>query len=164
MLDFAKGLFDYNGNAVTTLSIPDKSAAFVYSFQFMRDQIQALPGVNANADIIVGNLVTALTTSLLYPTLRVEPSVITAIGHTFTGVMAGVALTKIPPVRNMATIQDSILEINNGNVIASGQDDQGNAIFVGGLEINADTGELGGPPFEQAVNRIATRTAISRSF
>lgn len=161
MLDFAKGLYDYNGNTVFT---PDKKPAFVYSFNFMRDQIQALAGVNANADIIVGNLVTALTTSINTPTLRIEPSVITAIGHTFTGVMAGVALTKIPPVRNMATIQDSILEINNGTVIASGQDDQGNAIFVGGLEINADTGELGGPPFEQAVNRIATRTTISRSF
>jgi len=161
MLDFAKGLFDYNGNTVFTT---DKTAAFEYSFLFMRDQIQALPDVNANADIIVGNLVTALTTSINTPTLRIEPSVITAIGHTFTGVMAGVALTKIPPVRNSATIQDSILELNNGNVIASGQDDQGNAIFVGGLEINADTGELGGPPFEQAVNRIATRTAIARSF
>ena len=161
MLDFAKGLYDYNGNTVFT---PDKTAAFIYSFEFMRDEIQALAGVNANADIIVGNLVTALTTSINTPVLRVEPSVITAIGHTFTGVMAGVALTKIPPVRNEATIQDSILEIDNGNVIASGQDDQGNAIFVGGLEINADTGELGGPPFEQAVNRIATRTAISRSF
>ena len=161
MLDFAKGLYDYNGNTVFTT---DKTAAFEYSFLFMRDQIQALPGVNANADIIVGNLVTALTTSINTPTLRIEPSVITAIGHTFTGVMAGVALTKIPPVRNSATIQDSILELNNGNVIASGQDDQGNAIFVGGLEINADTGELGGPPFEQAVNRIATRTAIARSF
>ena len=64
----------------------------------------------------------------------------------------------------MSTIQDSILEINNGNVIASGQDDQGNAIFVGGLQISADTGELSGPPFEQAVNRIATRTAIARSY
>lgn len=161
MLDFAKGLYNYNGNTVFTT---DKKAAYVYSFQFMRDQIQALSGVNANADIIVGNLVTALTTSINTPTIRVEPSVITAIGHTFTGVLAGVALTKIPPVRNSATIQDSILEINNGTVIASGQDDQGNAIFVGGLEINAETGELSGPPFEQAVNRIATRTSISRSF
>lgn len=161
MLDFAKGLYDYNGNTVFT---SDKTAAFVYSFEFMRDEINALGGVNANADVIVANLVTALTTSITTPTLRMEPSVITAIGHTFTGVMAGVALTKIPPARNEANIQDSILEINNGNVIASGQDDQGNAIFVGGLEINADTGELGGPPFEQAVNRIATRTAISRSF
>lgn len=161
MLDFAKGLFDYNGNTVFTT---DKTAAFIYSFEFMRDEIQALAGVNSNADIIVGNLVTALTTSISSPTLRIEPSIITAIGHTFTGVMAGVALTKIPPARNEATIQDSILELENGNVIASGQDDQGNAIFVGGLEINADTGELGGPPFEQAVNRIATRTAISRSY
>lgn len=161
MLDFQEGLFDYNGNTVFT---PDKTPAFVYSFQFMRDQMQALPNVNANSDVILANLVTALTTSISTPTLKVEPSLITAMGHTFTGVMAGVALTKIPPARNQATIQDSILEIGSGTVIASGQDDQGNAVFVGGLVINADTGELGGPPFEQAVNRIATRTAISRSF
>jgi hypothetical protein len=161
MLDFAKGLYDYNGNKVFT---PDKTTAFLFSFDFLRDEIKVLPGVNANADFIVDNLVTALGVSINTPVLRTEPSVITAIGHTFTGVMAGVALTKVPPVRNMATIQDSILELNNGSVIASGQDDQGNAIFVGGLEINADTGELGGPPFEQAVNRIATRTSISRSF
>jgi len=161
MIDFARGLFDYNGSPVYT---PDKEAAFIYSFNFMRDEIQTLPGVNANADVIVANLVSALTSTLENPVLRIEPSVITAIGHTFTGVMAGVALTKIPPARNAASIQDSILQINNGVVIASGQDDQGNAIFVGGLEINADTGELGGPPFEQAVNRIATKTSISRSF
>lgn len=161
MLDFAKGLYDYDGNPVFT---SDKEDAFIYSFEFMRNQIQALPNVNANADIIVGNLVSALTTTIQDPTLLIEPSTITAIGHTFTGVLAGVALTKIPPVKNEANIQDSILEIGQGLVIASGQDDQGSAIFVGGMEINADTGELGGPPFEQAVNRIATKTAISRSF
>jgi hypothetical protein len=161
MLDFAKGLFDTMGNRIYT---PDKQSAFIYSFNIIRDQINNLPNVNSNAQNIVTTLITALTTDIVTPLLRVEPSTITAIGHTFTGVLAGVALTKIPPVRNQASIQDSILEINNGTVIASGQDDQGNAIFVGGLQISADTGELGGPPFEQAVNRIATRTAISRSF
>lgn len=161
MLDFARGLYDFNGSKVYT---PDKEAAFIYSFEYMRDQINTTAGVDANAAAIVSTLVTTLKASIISPVLRLEPSTITAIGHTFTGVMAGVALTKIPPVRNEATIQDSILELDNGIVIASGQDDQGNAIFVGGLEINADTGELGGPPFEQAVNRIATRTSISRSF
>ena len=56
------------------------------------------------------------------------------------------------------------MEEDEGVVIASGQDDQGNALFVGGLQIIADTGELGGPPFDQAVRRVATRAAISRSF
>ena len=51
-----------------------------------------------------------------------------------------------------------------GVVIASGQDDQGSALFIGGMKIDADTGELTGPPFEQSVNRIATRAAIARSF
>ena len=161
MLDFAKGLYDYNGNAVFT---SDKTNAFVYSFQFMRDQIQALPGVNANADIIVANLVTALTTTIQNPLTSTQPSVITAIGHTWTAIMAGVALTKIPPAQNFTSIEESILELDDGIVIASGQDDQGSALFIGGMKIDADTGELSGPPFEQAVNRIATRAAIARSF
>lgn len=161
MLDFAKGLYNYDGLPVFT---PDKEEAFIYSFNFMKDEIQTLTNVDSNSDIIVANLVSALTTTIENPVLTVEPSTITAIGHTFTGVLAGVALTKIPPVKNEANIQDSILELGQGVVIASGQDDQGSAIFVGGMEINADTGELGGPPFEQAVNRIATKTAISRSF
>ena len=78
--------------------------------------------------------------------------------------MAGVALTHVPPGRNQTTIEDSILELNSGVVYASGQDDQGSAIFIGGLKIDSDTGELTGPPFDTSVNRIATRTAIARSF
>lgn len=159
MIDFAKGMFDTDGTKVYDLA---KQSAFFYAFNYMREQIRLI--VNDASAAIVDGLITALNDTLTRPVFRIEPSTITAVGHTFTGVLAGVALTKIPPVRNQANIQDSILEIDQGLVIASGQDDQGSAIFVGGLEINADTGELGGPPFEQAVNRIATKTAISRSF
>lgn len=161
MMDFAKGLFDTIGGKVYTA---DKESAFIFSFNIIKEQISLLTDVSNDADIIVDALITALIKTITNPTLRVEPSTITAIGHTWTGVLAGVALTKIPPVRNQANIQDSILELEQGNVIASGQDDQGSAIFVGGLEINADTGELGGPPFDTAVNRIATKAAIARSF
>lgn len=161
MLDFAKGLFDTNGNKVYDL---DKEAAFIRSFEFMRDAIIALPGVNAASDTIVTNLVAALINTLENTNTVAEPSTITAIGHTWTAIMAGVALTKIPPARNFTTIEESILELNNGVVIASGQDDQGSALFIGGMKIDADTGELTGPPFEQSVNRIATRAAIARSF
>jgi hypothetical protein len=97
------------------------------------------------------------------PTIRIQPSTITAIGHTWTGVLAGVALTKIPPVFNRSNLEASILEQDSGVVIASGQDDQGSALFVGGMKINSDTGELSGPPFESAVGRIATRSAIAFS-
>jgi hypothetical protein len=161
MLDFAKGLFDENADPVFTL---DKQDAFVYSFEYMRDEIIALEGVTSNAANIVTALVSTLNTTITSPTTRTEPSTITAIGHTWTAIMAGVALTKIPPARNFATIEESILELNAGIVIASGQDDQGSALFIGGLKIDADTGELTGPPFDQSVNRIATRAAISRSF
>jgi len=161
MLDFAKGLFDTLGNKVYS---SDKEAAFIFSFQNMRDQMKALAGVGTAADTIIDNLVAALVNTLENTVTATEPSTITAIGHTWTGIMAGVALTKIPPARNFATIEESILELENGVVIASGQDDQGSALFIGGMKIDADTGELTGPPFEQSVNRIATRAAIARSF
>jgi hypothetical protein len=161
MLDFAKGLFDVDGTPVFT---PDKLDAFVHSFEFMRDEINALVGVSVNAQSIVTALVTALNNTITSPTTRIEPSTITAIGHTWSSIFSGVALTKIPPARNLAKIQDSILEIDQGLVIASGQDDQGSALFVGGMTIDADTGELGGAPFTSAVNRIANKTVIARSF
>jgi hypothetical protein len=173
ILDFTKSLFttesdpddptpwDANSKPVFT---SDKQEAFEYSFEYLRDEINALPGISGNAQTIVINSVAAINNTLQNPKRILEPSTITAIGHTWSGVMAGVALTKIPPAKNSAKIQDSILELERGLVIASGQDDQGSAIFVGGLEINADTGELSGPPFISAVNRIATKTVISRSF
>lgn len=160
-MDFAKGLFDTLGDLIFS---SDKLLAFLFAFTTLRDGINALPAVTGDTDAVVTALFANLASTVTAPVKRTEPSRITAIGHTWTAVMAGVALTKIPPATNQASIQDSILEEDEGVVIASGQDDQGNALFVGGLQINADTGELGGPPFEQAVRRVAIRAAISRSF
>jgi hypothetical protein len=158
--DFAAGLFNTVGQRVFDVAM---LPAFVFSFNNMRDQINAL-GIASAAQTMVTNMTAAVVSTISSPTFRREPSKITAIGHTWTAVMAGVALARIPPANNAATIRDSILEQNEGVVVASGQDDQGNALFVGGLEINADTGELGGPPFDSAVRRLATRAAIARSF
>ena len=160
MENFAKGFYDVNGNSVID---PGKLSAFLFSWANMRDQMIALPGVSATAGVIITALVVALDETITNPTKRTQPSTITAIGHTWTGVLAGVALTKIPPVFNRFPIEASIVERDDGVVLASGQDDQGSALFVGGMKINADTGELSGPPFEQAVGRIATRAAIAYS-
>lgn len=161
MLDFARGMFDTDGTLVFS---NDKLSAFIAAFEFIRNSINVLAGITNASQIIVNNVIAALKTTITIPPLRSEPSTITAIGHTWTAIMAGVALTRIPPARNETTIIESIQEIDGGVVIASGQDDQGSALFIGGLEINADTGELTGPPFDQAVSRIATRAAIARSF
>ena len=161
MLDFQKGLFNLDGTPTITAS---KEAGAVRAWQFIRDQIKALPGVNAASDAIVDALFVALINTQQNTVKISEPSTITAIGHTWNSIMTGVALTRIPPAKNKTTIEESILELDNGQVIASGQDDQGSALFVGGMKIDADTGELSGPPFDQAVNRIATRAAIARSF
>jgi hypothetical protein len=169
MLDFAKGLYTVEANTYnTTNAVPvfsnDKLGAFVYSFNNIKDQIINLSGLSSNTTDAVTELISSLNTTVNTPTKTIQPSTITAIGHTWTAVMSGVALTKIPPAINQAKIQDSILELNQGLVIASGQDDQGSALFVGGMSIDSDTGELSGPPFTSAVNRIATKAVISRSF
>jgi len=159
--DYAKGFFDTQGNSVIDAG---KRLAFIFAWEYIRDEVKALPNVNAAADNLVDSLVQVIIDTEASPTLQLEPSTITAIGHSWNNVMAGVALTRIPPADNATTIEESILELNSGVVIASGQDDQGSALFVGGMKIDSDTGELSGPPFESAVNYIATRTSISRSF
>ena len=160
MENFAKGFYDTAGISVID---PSKLDAFLFAWENMRDQMIALPDVDTEAADIITALVVALNTTTLTPELRTQPSTITAIGHTWTAVSSGVALTKIPPAFNRTTIEGSIMERSDGIVIASGQDDQGSALFVGGMKISADTGELSGPPFDQAVGRIATKSAIAFS-
>lgn len=164
MLNFAKGLFNTVGDPVFA---SDKLAAFVFSFEEMRDSINALSGVNSASQGIVTALVAALNDTLTDPQTVKEPSKITAIGHTWQNTLAGVALSKIPPAPGGFSIQDSILETNEGVVIATGLDDRGGALLARGpngtLEIDPDTG-LAGSLFNAAVRRIAIRTAISRSF
>jgi hypothetical protein len=134
-----------------------------FGFDYMRDYINALSGVTLAAQDIVTACTLAVTTTFTTPTLRTQPSTVTAVGHNWSNVLAGVALTRIPPGFNRTNIEASIVEVDDGQVIASGQDDQGSALFVGGMKIDADTGELSGPPFDQAVGRIATKSAIAFS-
>jgi len=136
--------------------------AYLFAFDYIRDYVIALPGMSANAIAIVTALIDeSLVPTFNTPVYTVQPSTITAVGHTWSGTLAGVALTRIPPAFNRTNIEASIVEQNDGVVIASGQDDQGSALFVGGMKIDADTGELSGPPFDQAVGRIATKSAIA---
>lgn len=160
MQNYSKGFFDVEGNSIID---PSKLSAFLFAWENMRDQMIALGGVDVEAADIITALVVALETTVLTPDLRTQPSTVTAVGHTWSNVLAGVALTKIPPAFNRTNIEASIVEIDDGVVIASGQDDQGSALFVGGMKIDADTGELSGPPFDQAVGRIATKSAIAFS-
>ena len=157
-------------NLISNFTLNSNKYAFIFCWNYVKKYITTddpLIGIGPTSALYkeTANIYLAqLLLNINQPKTIKEPSRITAIGHTWTAVMAGVALTKVPPANNNAKIQDSIIESADGVVIASGQDDQGNALFVGGLEISADTGELGGSPFDQAVRRVATKTSISRSF
>lgn len=152
--------YDQNG----TLTITGKESQYKRTFDFIDSALGNNVAFDDSADNVVRNLFTNLKSAIDNPTFKNEPSNITAIGHTFNSVMAGVALTQMPPFSSNTTIEESILETNGGEVIVSGQDDDGSAIFVGGMRIDGDTGELSGPPFESAVSRIALKAAISSEF
>jgi hypothetical protein len=160
MENYTKTFFDTLGAPlITGTNFID---AYLFAFAYIRDYVVALPGMSANAIVIVTALIDdSLIPTFTTPQYRTQPSTITAVGHTWSGTLAGVALTRIPPAFNRTNIEASIVEQNDGVVIASGQDDQGSALFVGGMKIDADTGELSGPPFDQAVGRIATKSAIA---
>ena len=160
MENYTKTFYDTVGNPlITSTNFVD---AYLFAFDFIRDYVNALPGISANAIAIVTALVDeSLVPTFTTPQYTIQPSTITAVGHTWSSTLAGVALTRIPPAFNRTNIEASIIEQNDGQVIASGQDDQGSALFVGGMTINADTGELSGPPFDSAVGRIATKSAIA---
>lgn len=95
---------------------------------------------------------------------RLLRSLITAINHQWTAPMSGVEFYRVPPARAARRIQRSIRQVGGGRVRFSGQDDQGNAVFVGGLTIDARSGQLGGPPFDSALRGRLTRGVISRSY
>jgi hypothetical protein len=95
---------------------------------------------------------------------RVLRSEITAINHQWTKPRSGVEFLRVSSSLRAAQIQRSIMRKNGGRVIFSGQDDAGNAVFVGGLRIDARSGQLGGRPFDSAIRDRITRAIISRSF
>lgn len=162
--DFVAGLFDAIGNPV--FDAP-KLPGFVASFESLRTRINAL-AIATSARTIVTNATAMIIAVLQDPEAYhiQDRSRITAVGHTWTANRSGVALPpqELPSPLTVRPIRESIRQSNGGIVIASGQDDSGNAEFVGGLRIDARSGRLEGPPFEQAVEQIALQAAVIGSF
>lgn len=162
--DFTLGLFDYNGDPVFDVAI---LPLFVESFEVMRDTINGL-SISADCQSFVTGLTQIVIDTITNPVKRRERSLVTAINHQWTLPMAGVTRTAVPQRfgggGKATRIPRSIVQKDGGRVRYSGQDDEGNAVFVGGLQIDSQSGELRGPPFDLAVKRTATRTTIARSF
>jgi hypothetical protein len=150
-------LFNTIGDPVFS---PDKLSAFIHSFEFMRDELNALSGMTVSAQNMITDATAKLIDTLNNPVTRTEPSRIEAIGHTWTANMIGVWAIKIPPAEARLPIRDSILETNGGIVIATGQDSAGNAIFAGDVTIDARFG-MGGRGFIAPTKREAIRAAIT---
>lgn len=164
MLQFQSGMFDYKGDLVFS---PDKLSAFVFSFQYLQNAIIGL-GISAPGQASLTGLIAALVSTVENPSLRRKRSLITAINHQWTLPLAGVTRASLPPTFGGAgrasRIERSVKTVGGGRVRYSGQDDDGNAVFVGGLKIDARTGQLGGRPFATAVQFQAIKAAIAGSY
>lgn len=188
MLNFAEGMFAFDtvtvggteyAKCVYTYAY---HAAFKASWDRLASQLIAGGQLFADAVAFVNALVARLKATMdnywheegsgpapasppgPEPVGRKLRSLITAINHQWTAPMSGVEFYRVPPARAARRIQRSIRQVDGGRVRFSGQDDAGNAVFVGGLTINARSGELGGPPFDNAIRGRVTRAVISRSY
>lgn len=176
MLNFAEGMFTFDGNCVFGYTF---LAAFKASWDRLAAQLIAGGQLTSGAEAMVLALVARLKATLdnhwyevgsgpaptpVEPVRRKLRSLITAINHQWTAPRSGVEFYRVPPARAARLIRRSIVQKNGGRVQFSGQDDAGNAVFVGGLTIDARSGQLGGPPFDSAVRGRITRGVISRSY
>ena len=176
MLNFAEGMFTFTGVCVYDYIY---HAAFKASWDRIAQQLAAESQITNAAEAFINALVARLKATVdnywfevgqgpapspVEPVQRKLRSLITAIGHQWTAPMAGVEFYRVPPARAARRIQRSIRQVSGGRVRFSGQDDAGNAVFVGGLTIDARSGQLSGPPFDSALRGRLTRGVISRSY
>lgn len=176
MLHFAEGMFKYNGDCVYSYPY---NTAFHASWDRMVTTLLATNQLTTGAAAMAQALVTRLKATLNNHWYEVGQgpapsaveqvrstlwSLITAINHQWTDPMGGVEYLRVPPARTALQIERSIMMKNGGKVVFSGQDNDGNGRFVGGLRIDARSGQLGGPPFDRALRTQLTRAINSRSF
>lgn len=176
MLNFAEGMFKFDGPCVYPYAY---HAAFKASWDRLAAQLILGGSLTAGAVTFVNALVARLKATLDNYWFEVSAgpapsppetvrrrlrSLITAINHQWTSPLSGVEYLRVPPARSARRIQRSIIQRNGGKVRFSGQDDSGNAVFVGGLTIDARSGQLGGPPFDTAIRNRLARAVISRSY
>lgn len=176
LLNFAEGMFTFTGVCVYTYAY---HAAFKASWDRLAATLIATGLLSSGAEAMTLALIARLKATMdnywfevgsgpaptpVEPVRRKLRSEITAINHQWTAPLSGVEFFRVPPARAARRIQRSIVQRNGGRVKFSGQDDAGNAVFVGGLQIDARSGQLGGPPFDSAIRGRVTRAVIARSY
>jgi hypothetical protein len=169
---FIRGLFNWDGSFVAQMD-SECYNTWASWFNYLAVLIKSyLNSAQQGEAKIIDELCKGIAESILMakdPTnKKIERSLITAINHQWTYPLAGVTKDSVPSrFKNNGysyNIKRSIVQKDGGRVRYSGQDDEGNAVFVGGLEIEARSGELRGPPFDAAVRKRAIRVAFARSF
>jgi hypothetical protein len=163
MLQFTRGLWKYDGTFVTSDDCRLLYASwYLHAAKYIKETLL----LNTQASAMVDELVSIPVRTLQKPTYRRAYSQLNAIGHNWYYPAAGVTRDALPPEYNNnalpRAIEDSVLETNGGIVNKSGQDQSGNARFVGGLTI--ENGILGGPPFFAALENAVQQQIFARDY
>ena len=177
MQNVAEGLFKFTGESVFPYS---QLANWKLSFTFIENYILSNTSFTVQTDAFISAMFARLVDTLdnyfyeqddsrpapspVEPVSKRLRSLVTAISHQWTAPLSGTEFYKVPPAKASRRIARTIVQKNGGKVRYSGQDDRGNAVFVGGLVIDSRSGELGGPPFDNAIRTRITRNVIARSY
>ncbi len=176
MLYFAEGLFRFDGVCVYPYTyhaafkaswdrlLATLTASNVLTVQAVAASLALVEALKSTVDNYWFEIGAGPAPAVVTTVRRRLRSLITAINHQWTAPLSGVEFFRVPPARDSRRIQRSIVQRNGGKVKFSGQDDAGNAVFVGGLRIDARSGQLGGPPFDLAIRGRVTRAVLSRSY
>jgi len=161
---FARGIFDWEAKFYA----PDECRPIWANwFRDLGVKINTYVATDSTKRMIT-EVIEALARTIEERKLKLERSLLTAINHQWSQQLAGVTRDALPTrFRNsgkVGKIRRSVVRKNGGRVRFSGQDDSGNAEFVGGMQIDARSGELRGPPFDIAIRRKATRIIFARSY
>jgi hypothetical protein len=153
---FLRGLFPAGVFVAPSSKIP----AFVAGFQGMRGAINGL-GISATSKDMAKGLIDLVTNTVQNPNYTFKPSLISATSHNWDKPYGGVNRRAF--VRPVRQVPDTIVELDLGQVVFSGLDDNGKQYFTGGALVNPITGMFEGPPVDRTIMPRATRAGLIAS-
>lgn len=155
MIYFAEGLFNFRGDPVWGA---EYEAAFIRSFELMRDHIGTIIGGDAQA-VVVG-LVAALNTTVTEKPTTIFISEIVASAHDWNFCGTGMDYLKVPEPRvPEPPIRSTIIEADRGRVYASGQS-RTQMMLVDGTVIDRDRG-WSGASWRRSTKAVARGAALA---
>ena len=153
---FVKGLFNWNAQYHFDAAL---LPIFLRSYEIVEDRINARPGLTAEDQAMLADLIVLIQTNLETPTVIGFPSVIEATGQQFSYAGSGVNYNSLPysqrgtgePI-NPAF---AILKLDGGRVYATFSTETGDTYLGEDLRVDFERNTIEGQAFSRGVQNIA---------